>query len=400
MCGLMTARLFAAQIHGKVTNGTTNAPAANAEVTLLSLAGGMEESGSTRTDGAGQFTLNVPDEGVPHLVRVAYQGANYHKAAPPGTTSVEITVYDAARKVDHLIGEGRILRLQTVGGQLEVSEMYSLRNESSPPRTQMSDQSFEITLPADAHITDGMAKGPGGMPVTSEPAATGVKGHYAFAFPIRPGATQFQVVYQMPYQGSHEFAITADMPLAELGVMLPGSMAFQSSGNDFARATDEAGMTVFVAKSISTGKQLKFKVSGEGSAPKQAQESNPPSGAAPSGSGMGGAPASTEAPGYMSLYMASTAVIIIVGGAFLALRKRKTGATAHASPGAPAPAAAGANRKSGEQVAANPSSPIMLDVLKEELFQLEADRLQGKISQQEYEKAKAGLDMLMRRQMR
>jgi len=42
----------------------------------------------------------------------------------------------------------------------------------------------------------------------------------------------------------------------------------------------------------------------------------------------------------------------------------------------------------------------MLDALKEELFQLEADRLQGKISQQDYEKAKDGMDALMRRHMK
>ena len=42
----------------------------------------------------------------------------------------------------------------------------------------------------------------------------------------------------------------------------------------------------------------------------------------------------------------------------------------------------------------------MLDVLKDELFQLETDRVSGKISQEEYEKSKAGLDTLFRRQMK
>ena len=42
----------------------------------------------------------------------------------------------------------------------------------------------------------------------------------------------------------------------------------------------------------------------------------------------------------------------------------------------------------------------MLDVLKEELFQLETDRVSGKISQEEYEKSKAGLDTLFRRQLK
>jgi hypothetical protein len=42
----------------------------------------------------------------------------------------------------------------------------------------------------------------------------------------------------------------------------------------------------------------------------------------------------------------------------------------------------------------------MLAVLKDELFQLETDHVRGKISQEEYEKSKAGLDTLFRRQMK
>ncbi|MBZ5526205.1 MAG: carboxypeptidase-like regulatory domain-containing protein [Acidobacteriia bacterium] len=403
VCCSISARLFASQINGTVTNGTTGKPAANAEVALLSLAGGMQETGSARTDSQGKFVLNVPDEGVQHLVRVTYQGANYHKPAPQGTTSLDITVYDAARHVDNLIGEGRILRMQTVGADLEVSEMYSLRNESSPPRTQMSDQSFEIVLPEGAQITDAMAKGPGGMPVTSEPVPTGKKDHYAFVFPVRPGATQFQVVYKLPYKGSHDFAITADMPLAELGVMLPKSMAFKSAGAGFAQATDESGMTVFVAKSVATGQQLKFTVSGEGSAPQQAQEGGTVGGPpAASGSGMGGSPTTPDASNAAGLYMVGGVLVIVVGGAFLAIRKRKSTSAAHTA-GAPQVAARVERETAGERTVPRPSSPSagnMLDALKEELFQLESDRVQGKISQQEYEKAKAGLDMLMRRQMR
>ena len=42
-------------------------------------------------------------------------------------------------------------------------------------------------------------------------------------------------------------------------------------------------------------------------------------------------------------------------------------------------------------------STILLEAMKEELFQLEIDRQQGKISAEEYAKAKAALDETMRR---
>jgi hypothetical protein len=46
------------------------------------------------------------------------------------------------------------------------------------------------------------------------------------------------------------------------------------------------------------------------------------------------------------------------------------------------------------------ASSSILNALKEELFQLESDRLHESISAQEYEKQKAGLDALLRRQMK
>jgi hypothetical protein len=40
---------------------------------------------------------------------------------------------------------------------------------------------------------------------------------------------------------------------------------------------------------------------------------------------------------------------------------------------------------------------LLLEAMKEELFQLETDRLQGKISEADYQQAKAALDLTMKR---
>ncbi len=42
-------------------------------------------------------------------------------------------------------------------------------------------------------------------------------------------------------------------------------------------------------------------------------------------------------------------------------------------------------------------SALLLEALKEEIFQLEVEHKQGRISQQEYEKAKAALDQTLER---
>jgi hypothetical protein len=43
---------------------------------------------------------------------------------------------------------------------------------------------------------------------------------------------------------------------------------------------------------------------------------------------------------------------------------------------------------------------MLLEGLKEELFQLEVERKQGKISQQDYEKHKAALDQTLERALK
>jgi hypothetical protein len=46
------------------------------------------------------------------------------------------------------------------------------------------------------------------------------------------------------------------------------------------------------------------------------------------------------------------------------------------------------------------SSSLLLDVMKEELFQLEIEHKGGDISQQEYDKAKSALDQTLERALK
>src|SRR5262245_21077357 len=143
----LSAGAFAAQITGTVTNGTTNKPSSGDEVVLLSLANGMTEVGKTRTDNRGRYTLNVPDEGAPHLVRVARQSVHYFTQAAPGATTADVTVYDAATQLEGVAAEARVMHLQANAGSLDAREMYMLKNQSQPPRSQIGTQTFAITLP-------------------------------------------------------------------------------------------------------------------------------------------------------------------------------------------------------------------------------------------------------------
>jgi hypothetical protein len=392
---LASSGSFAAQITGIVTNATTNKPSMGDEVILLSLASGMQEVAKTKTDSQGHYTLNVPDEGAQHLVRVARQSVHYFKPAPPGTTTADVTVYDAATQVEGLVTEARVFRLQAGGGSMNVQESYILNNQSQPPRSKIGNQTFAVTLPDGAEMGEASLTGPSGMPVTVTAVPSGAKNRYAYDFPIRPGQTRFEVMYKVPYSGTHEFSLKPETPLSELGVLLPKSMKFNGISGGFGQDADEAGLAVFFAKNVPANQEVKFSVSGQGLAPNDsagaiAGQASGDSGGTPIPSSSGGA-------GEALWFILGAMVLLIGGGAFVLWRKR---GGAKAASKTKATKAAAKARVEVQSQAAKLAQGNMLDVLKDELFQLETDRVNGKISQEEYEKSKAGLDTLFRRQMK
>ncbi len=280
---------LAASLTGSVTNKTVNKPSVGDTVVLLNLTSGMTEAGRTKTDAKGEFTFNVPDAG-PHLIRVEHQKGSYFKQAPPGTQSVEIDVYDVAPKVEGITTEANVIRMETDNTGLKVTENYFVKNDSAPPRTQFSDHAYEIYLPVGAKIDGSAAMAPGGMPVASSPVPLGDEGHYAFAFPIRPGETRFQVSYSVPYTGSYKFTPKMAIGSENLAVMLPKAMKFSPGGSTKFQPVDEDPTAqTFVARNIAPGQPIEFTVSGTGAMPREAQGA-PSGGEAQGGGAMGGSP--------------------------------------------------------------------------------------------------------------
>ena len=392
---LVSAGAFAAQITGTVTNGTTNKPSSGDEVTLLSLASGMDEVAKTKTDSKGHYAFNVPDDGAQHLVRVLRQSVHYFKSAPPGTSTADVTVYDAATQLTGVGAEARVFHLQAAGGSLQVDETFLINNQSQPPRTKIGNQTFTVTLPEGAEMGEASLTGPSGMPLTVQPVPSGAKNVYAYDFAIRPGQTHFDVIYKIPYSGSYEYSFTPDTQLSEVGVLLPKSMKFTGVSQGFAQDNDEQGLNVYFVKNALPNQPVKFSVSGEGlmsNAAAGGGEAQP--------AGGGSAPAPTSSSGTTSgvLWFVGSAIVILIGGGVFVLWRRGATAKVESSSKTVKPAARARTQAQGQSAKSEPSD--MLEVLKDELFQLETDKLNGKISQEEYEKAKAGLDTLFRRQMK
>jgi len=428
-CVLLLTSFAAAQnITGTVINATTGKPSAGDEVTLLSLSQGMQEVASTKSNAQGRFSLPAPaGDHAPHMVRVTHEGVNYFPASGPlmpGTTTAELTVYDSAKKVDGLSQTVEVDRYQSDGKQLEAIALYAIRNQSQPPRTVADDKrTFEFALPEGAELESAQAKGPGGQPIAVEAAPGSQRNRYAFNYPLRPGETQFQVSYHMPYSGE---ANISPKPLGEVQhfvVMTPKGMTFTPKNpQQFQSMPDETGAGIMVVTNVKPGQDLSFRVAGTGEF--QAEGQGAPStgrGDASGGGAMGGSPAAAndnrpggglgapiDAPDplhdYRAYILGAFALVLVMGGAYVV---SKSNVSSHA-----ATAGAGASGRGAVDAAEAPAdfadfkeaaTPVrdrnaqLLEAMKEELFQLEIDRQQGKISPEEYAKAKSALDETIRR---
>jgi len=411
----LLASAAAQTLTGAVTNGTTKKPAAGDDVVLLSLGQGMQESGRTQTDAKGNFSVKLDDAASPHLVRVIHQGVTYHRMAPPGTTSVEVQVYDVSKKVEGISVTADVMRFQAQGNELQGIRLFAVNNTSDPPRTQMSDQSFEFYLPDGAQVDQSMAMTAGGQPINSAPVPQKQKNRYAFVFPLRPGETQFQVSYHMPYSGEATFDPKTLYGAQHFVVVLPKSMEFAPApGTTFQSMQDprQADAVVQVASNAKAGQPLAFKISGTGvmsDEPEETKGANGPVGGAqtsgPQTSGGavagrdsrpgGGLGPPIDAPDPLEKYrwyiLGGFGIVLAAGAIYIATRSKSATITDFGPTDTelgipPAPKPKPADR-----------SALLLEALKEEIFQLEVEHKQGRISQQEYEKAKAALDQTLER---
>lgn len=410
---VFSSALSAQSLNGTITNGTTGKPASGDEVVLITLASGMQEAGRTKADSNGKFSFELKDAGGPHLIRAIHQGVTYHRMAPPGTSSVELQVYDSAKKVDGLVVTADVMRLQADQGQLQIVRLFAIDNQSKPPRTQQSDQNFEFFLPDGATIDNGQARAPNGQPINNDPVPQKTKNQYAFNFPLRPGETQFQIAYHLPYTGEASLDPKLVYPAEHFVVEMPKAMQFTPGVESSFQTMPDPQIpeaVVHVAQRTTTAQDLTFKIGGtaafaaDNSAASAAQTSDNRPG--------GGLGAPIDAPDPLEQYRLPILVglgTLMALGAFYVIRRPHAPIT---SPGLPSSATVAPNHlpsvsKPLAPAVADPapklvnaSSSKLLEALKEELFELEVERKQGRLSQEEYDKARSALDHTLERALK
>ena len=426
-CFLLSAvRAQAVTISGTVTDKTTNTPSAGDKVELVDVQAGMAVVASTTTNAKGKYSLNKTGAG-PALVRVTHQGGQYFIAAPEGGEPGDIPVYDVAAHVDGILIEADVIEVETVSGQLQVTERYFVHNTAQPAHTQYNpDHGFEVVLPADAVLDSAAARRPTGLPTSTNLKPGNGNGHYQFDFPIQPDEgeknTLFQLSYHVAYSGTYTFHPQIQLPADNVAVLLPKSISFKAeSGSGYQSVPQDPAIQTMIVKSVRPGNALDFTVSGSGSMPREQQGAQGQQSAAqgaPSGPGGGiGEPIDTPDPlsKYKWVILGATGLLLVTVAAFLL---RKPGAAA----GVPVAAAAGpltpTVRRAPAALPRDPAgtgavshAPVMpvgpgehnaalLHVLKEEMFAIESEKLSGTLSLAEYAEQKAALETVLKRALK
>ena len=424
-------------LSGTVTNGTTNKPAVGDEVILINLTSGMEIAANTKADSNGKFSFKLTGGAGPHLIRAVHQGVTYHQIAPPGVSSVEVNVYDVTTKVSGLTVTADVIRFQADSGSMQGVRLFVVNNQSSPAKTQLNDHNFEFYLPSGAKIEQVQARAPNGQPIATEAAPQAEKNRYAINFPLRPGETQFQLEFTLPYTGEIKIDPRPLYPAEHLVVVLPKTMQFKAANPPSFQSMQDPSQgdsQVEVARQTKPGQPLGFTLTGNGvitespgevasgaarqqdqlqeqQQPDQTQTRDNRSIDNRPGGGLG---VPIDAPDALQQYrwpiLGGFAVLLAIGG-WVVTKRQPAPSVAMTSAAKPGPASSG----SGAAVHSTPPTPtapatsaatlvarssMLLEALKEELFQLEVEKKQGKITPEDYEKARAALDQTLDRALK
>ncbi len=158
-------------------------------------------------DAEGKFVINQPVSG-PHLIQTAYDGVTYNHILPPGsqTTGLALDVYNSSKKP----GAARVLRhfviFQPSGAQMGVSEGFTFENHGLTTYNDPDGGTLKFYVPPSAKGgVQVKATAPKGMPIDRAAEKTDQPDVYKVDFAIKPGETNFEVNYVLPYTSGDEY---------------------------------------------------------------------------------------------------------------------------------------------------------------------------------------------------
>lgn len=405
---LLSAAAQAGTVSGVVHNGTnSNKTAAGVDVLLIQLQGGMSVVASTKTDSEGRFHFDNPGIGQgPMLIRAVYRGVFFHQPLTPGTSNVDVTVFEPTTNPAAIQVPLRLLVFQPNGDKLMVGEEYSVQNNSNPPAAYYKqDGNFEFTIPQGADLDQVSTFGPSGMPVRQGTIDKG-KGRYAIAYAFQPGQNGVRISYIVPYTGNQaQIRESSTYDAQRVLLVIPPTMQLASAG--FTAAGTEQGFNVFSKESFKAGMGFDVTVSGTAPPPADASASSSPDQV--NGRDSNPEVAIESAPARLGdekwILLGGLAAIFAVGVGLLLRKPVPEVTTAPAPPLAPKgrKAQRAAQAKAAPVVPATPPVERItqevnsnLDSLKDTLLRLELRRQAGTITDEEYALERGRAEQLLR----
>jgi hypothetical protein len=405
----------AGTVTGIVHNGTDgNKPASGVDVLLIQLVGGMQVVANTKSDAQGAYHFDNPAIGTgPMLIRAVYKGVFFHQPLTPGTSSVDVTVYEPTSDPKSIQVPMRLLVFQPNGEKLMVGEEYSIQNDSNPPAAYFKQEgNFEFTIPDGAELDQVSTFGPSGMPVRQGTIDKG-KGKYAISYAFQPGQNGVRISYIYPYK-DNAAAIKESSTYDAQRVLLVVPPSMQVSSPGFSPAGTEQGFNVFSRQSFKAG--TGFDISVSGTAPPPADASGGAAAGQEEANGHDAGPGATieTAPARIGdekwILLGGLAAIFAVGVALLWRKPVPIEAPLPAPPASPKGKKA---QRAAQQAKAAPAPPPQpppappaqqvtqevnanLDSLKDTLLRIELRRQAGTISDAEYAVERGRAEQLLR----
>ena len=407
-CCLWASAAAAGTLHGTVRNGTTGKPAAGVSLILMQLQAGMQPIADGKSGSDGRFAIENSLIGAqPMLLRAVYNDINFHQPVPPGSSDVEITIYEPTKDAKSISVTSRIVIFQPNGANLTVGEEYTVQNNSQPPRAYFAPSgNFEFQIPAEAKLQQVAASGAAGMPVTQAPIDK-TKGHYAIAYAFRPGQSSVRYAYEIPY-ANNTATVPVLSPYAAGRLVVVAPPTVQITGGELQPGGQEQGMNLYGRENVAAATPLAISVSGT-AAPASA-------GNAQAGQGSDaqeGASSNIQVvPGRLDVLrwpMIIGFAALFGLGAFLLSRKTVVSVPAGVAASGVIVAASPANPPTkpakAPRVPAAPAPGLAemdaqvgtsLDALKERIFRLELRRQAGTISEEEYAQERSRAEQVLR----
>jgi len=426
LVSLLFASLGTAQagtVHGTVKNGTTGKPSPGVELVLVQLQGGMQEVAHSKSDAQGEFTFDNPALGAqPMLVRATYKGVNFNQAVPPGSSTVQVDIFEPSKDAKTITVPSHVVIFQPNGTTLIVGEEYQIQNNSQPPLAYFrADGNFDFTLPDKGMLQQVAAAGPSGMQVVQLPIDK-KNNKYSIAFAFRPGASRVRISYELPYA---ENAAAVKIPTIYPGgrLLLAAPPTVQIAGDNLTPAGQEQGMSLYAREDVPAGTLVSLKVSGTAPPPdanaggeqqgRDAQQGGEPAGASIQIQAVPGRLDVLKWPliigfvvvfGLLGVSLARKPVVAVAGAgtsleaARVPQPKKSKPEASHATAHPASPSAAPDAPSNGPATLADINAAVStsLDALKEQLFRLELRHQAGTITEAEYVQERAKAEKVLR----